>query len=519
MLRKLFPDKYFNYIKENWLKDKDKKRDMKLTKTLHEIIKNDSEEFYIDDQTWSDLNMDEIYKKLDINLTSCGEQKLYHILRTPIFEKEELQKRSEVIDYLKDNKAERERIQRELYILGRQNKGETLGLLKDGLNYDIQKRFLYNLLGVGAPIIVVLLMIFIKLSYGGWFLVIFAANSLIHAKEHDKMQGESIAYLGKLTRAAKRIASGKDEYLSDKFKVLMNGYKRVEYIAKSSSLIGRAEGQDALFDMFCIMFLLEERTYLKLAKKINENKKELIDLYSLVGEFDALISLAGFRLKFKYCTPRFTEDKILKIIDGIHPLLVNPVANSVELKDRGIILTGTNMSGKSTYLRMLGTNVLFAQTIYTCLCSEYEGSFFKLISSISPEDNVLSGKSYFLAEAEAVLRIINNATEKIPVFCIIDEIFRGTNPVERIAASKEILKFLMNKNTLTVAATHDHELIKLIEDKYTSFYFGEEVDEKEGLRFDYKLKEGVSPTRNAIKLLRFLGYPEDITEEAMRSII
>jgi len=175
------------------------------------------------------------------------------------------------------------------------------------------------------------------------------------------------------------------------------------------------------------------------------------------------------------------------------------------------------MSGKSTFLRTIGVNVLFAQTICTVLAEKYEGSYFHIVTSISPGDNILGGKSYYMGEAEAILRIINSCGQKISCLCIIDEIFRGTNPIERISASIEILKYLSEHNALVIVATHDLEITEMVTEFYECYYFTEDVDEV-GLKFDYLIKKGVSPTRNAIKLLKFLGYPEEIVQNAYLNI-
>ncbi|MDZ7543653.1 DNA mismatch repair protein MutS, partial [Clostridium perfringens] len=121
-------------------------------------------------------------------------------------------------------------------------------------------------------------------------------------------------------------------------------------------------------------------------------------------------------------------------------------------------------------------------------------------------------------ECNAVLRILNSLEDEIPAFCIIDEIFKGTNPIERIATSKQILKYIMNRNALSIVATHDLELAETCDDKYLRYYFCENVDKKEGLVFDFKLKEGICNTGNAIKLLEFLGYPDEIIKSSIKNI-
>nr|WP_272507455.1 hypothetical protein [Clostridium aestuarii] len=180
------------------------------------------------------------------------------------------------------------------------------------------------------------------------------------------------------------------------------------------------------------------------------------------------------------------------------------------MHNSGIILTGSNMAGKSTFLRTLGVNALFAQTIYTCLAKSYAGSFFNIVTSIEPQDNIIKGKSYYLGEAEALLRVVKASNNNIPCLTMVDEIFRGTNPTERINAAAEIMDYLNKHNTLAAIATHDLILTKIVKG-YDCYYFREHVNE-DGLTFDYLIKEGISPTRNAVRLLKLVGYPDEIIE-------
>ena len=169
------------------------------------------------------------------------------------------------------------------------------------------------------------------------------------------------------------------------------------------------------------------------------------------------------------------------------------------------------MSGKSTFLRTLALNAVLAQTIYACHADSYTGSYFKIMTSISRSDDIMSGKSYYLTEAEAILDMIKSIDKDTPSLIIIDEIFRGTNTKERIAASSKILNYLIERNVVPLVATHDLELEGLINEKYDKYYFSEKVGSM-GLEFDYALKSGVSKSGNAIKVLEFLGYPDEITK-------
>jgi len=121
-----------------------------------------------------------------------------------------------------------------------------------------------------------------------------------------------------------------------------------------------------------------------------------------------------------------------------------------------------------------------------------------------------------MAEVESILRIIKALEKDEPVFCPIDEIFRGTNPIERISMSAEILTYLNNKKTISIVATHDRELVDILRENYEFYYFSENVDSNKGLSFDYKIKKGISQTRNAIKLLEYMCYPKEITDKSYK---
>ena len=182
-----------------------------------------------------------------------------------------------------------------------------------------------------------------------------------------------------------------------------------------------------------------------------------------------------------------------------------------------MLITGSNMSGKTTFLKTIGVNLLLAQTLYFCLAKKFSSSFFNILTLIGRKYNIIEGKCYYLDEILTLLRIIQASEHGPPRLCLIDELFRGTNSVERISASAEVLLYLAKKNGLVFASTHDLELTRLVAGAYVNNHFQEEIDEH-GLSFNYQLREGPSETRNAIKLLHHVGYPEEITIAAEQRI-
>ena len=200
------------------------------------------------------------------------------------------------------------------------------------------------------------------------------------------------------------------------------------------------------------------------------------------------------------------------------------MANSITLcPPHGVLVTGSNMSGKSTFIRTLGVNAILAQTINTCLATEYDAPVFAVRSCIGRSDDLLSGKSYYMVEVEAVLALVEASASDTPHLFLFDELFRGTNAVERIAAAEAVLSELVVARAgdgaaprphVVVAATHDGELVELLGDTYAAYHF-EDTLGPQGLSFEYRLRAGPATSRNAIELLRLHGASRALVERAL----
>lgn len=476
----------------------------------------------IDDQTAHDLNVDEVFKKISNCSSTPGEQMLYYILRTPKTNSAELIERNKIIEKFKNDENLRSTIQQIFSNLGKQRKGEIFNLFNTETVVNKSKVLLYNLIALSSVVALV------------WFIIdgadkipifigIFAIYMFISLRTASEIEYEltSLQYLGDFIRASKELSKIDDPTLKDEIGKIKERVDLFSKIDKKTLFIYYQGALDIFIETINALFLTRIRSYYSIINIIKKNRQELIELYALVGKIEAYISVSSYRTKLKnYSLPNFTDNKnnLFKIENACHPLLEDGIPNSINLNNKGVILTVSNMSGKSTFMRTLALNMLLAQSIYTCLCDDYNASFFRVMSSLSISDDVLSGTSYYLEECNAVLRILNSLDKEVPAFCIIDEIFKGTNPIERIATSKQILKYIMNRNALSIVATHDLELAETCNDKYLKYYFCEDVDENEGLIFDFKLKEGICNTGNAIKLLSYLGYPNEIINDSIKDI-
>lgn len=235
-------------------------------------------------------------------------------------------------------------------------------------------------------------------------------------------------------------------------------------------------------------------------------------------ELEALNSLANFAyLNPHYRFPEISLDPNRFVARGLgHPLL-NPetkVCNDFELDQdqRIVILTGSNMAGKSTFLRTIGVNLSLAYAGSTVNANQLETSLFRPFTCIKVSDSVQDGLSYFYAEVKRLTALLAaaKAEDPMPALFLIDEIFRGTNSRERLIGSRSYIRALSQSNAVGLVATHDLELVKLADeiDGVVNFHFREEVSDGR-MVFDYRLRSGPCPTTNALTIMRLEGLPVD----------
>src|SRR5258705_3874820 len=198
-----------------------------------------------------------------------------------------------------------------------------------------------------------------------------------------------------------------------------------------------------------------------------------------------------------------------------HPLLKREakICNdfSLDQHQKIVILTGSNMAGKSTFLRTVGVNLCLAYVGAPVNASSLRVSLFRVFTCIKVSDSVQDGLSYFYAEVKR-LKALLSATERdddLPVLFLIDEIFRGTNNRERQIGSRAYVRALANRRTAVgIIATHDLELTRLADEipGIANFHFREEVRDGK-MVFDYRLRPGPCPTTNALDIMALEGLP------------
>ncbi len=511
-------------VRRDWgCKEVDKERDFKSIRYLFDFVAAaDESNRFIDDQTWKDLNLDRLYARLDRTYTDPGAAVLYRILREPLFDKAELDDRTRIIHFFQQDRPAREKVQVRLARLGRQFVSNDIFTLLWKDSYPAgRKRWLYTVLALMA-----LVSLFLPLIFWSWALLaapvaMFLVNLFFHysARRQKDLEIISFPYLINCIKAAGDLSGISGEEFQVYTRKLKELYKASRGVIKKARFLvpvntGAGDPTAGLFlDYINIFFLLEVRAFFNTSYELSRHALELRELYLLLGKLDALQSIASYRAGLlAYAEPEFVDNSLqLEMRDARQPLLDEPVPASLTFCKNVIIITGSNMGGKSTFLRTIGTNVLLAQTVVTPSASYYRGSFFRIITSISRTDDLIAGKSFYFVEAERILRTIRSLDGKASTLCIIDELLSGTNSTERLQASESIIRYLYGRNTLAVIATHDLELAGRLNGVCDFYHFSGSVDEN-GLKFDYLLKPGIATSRNAMALLKYLGYPKEIIE-------
>lgn len=479
------------------------------------------EEFSVDDITWNDLDMDNIYMLVNSTCSSVGRESLYKILRTPVSNQEVLAERERIIQYFDSHKEERTKVMMALKSIGYTKKISVSDYMDRLLNLKpgvVIGDILVNILLLAS----IAFMIFVDPVVGLFFLLISSGIAIItyyKAKARIENFFSCIRVIVAIVNAGKEISDLNLSELSEYNDYFKESAKRFSKATRNSFLLVSAkENNGSLIEIlmeYIRMFThVDIIKFTSILKHIKCNKEEIYTLYDKIGFIDSMISVASFRRFIPYyCQPDFTENNKLDLQDVYHLLIKEPVSNSI-VESKPVLLTGSNASGKSTFLKSIAINAILAQSINTCPAKSYVAPFYRIYSSMALTDSIESGESYYIVEIKSLKRIMDAASvDNSKILCFVDEVLRGTNTVERIAASSQILKELALDGIMCFAATHDIELTYILEKYYSNYHFTEDVQGNE-IVFSYALHEGRATSRNAIKLLEIIGYDKAIVDKA-----
>ena len=252
---------------------------------------------------------------------------------------------------------------------------------------------------------------------------------------------------------------------------------------------------------------------LDLEKWKAQNNTDIKKWFEVLAEYEALQSFATISFNNEsWCFPKLA-DKYFEInaTNLGHPLIEKDksVTNIIDIKNAAsvMLITGSNMAGKSTYLRSVGVNAILCMAGAPVCASSFTMSPIQILSSMRVADNLAENTSTFYAELKKLKTIIEKINNGEEVFVLLDEILRGTNSLDRHTGTDALIRQLIKQKTAAILATHDVELAT-IETEYPANIFNHHFDAQingEELYFDYKLKNGVCTNMNASLLMKKIG--------------
>lgn len=513
--------KLLNAIRDAWGKPKSEPFNFdRIGK--YAVHKTDSSFHRLSQQTLLDIDFPELFEFADRTTSRIGQQYLFNILIHPENDPVTLQSREADIQFFLDTPEVREEIQIELSSLSNHDAYQLATLFRP--TYLERPKWLkFTIINIFVPVACILLSV--KFPVMLMILMLsLAVNILIHYWNKKNIYQYVLSFsqlnltINACDRISRKASRFKNKSVTEGVADLRPFQAKLNLLDKTND--GGLKGDVTLIFTYFIellkaSLLIEVFTLFHLIEKL-ESKKEVIGhMFRYLGEIDTAISIASLRSGSQpTCRPEFIPSiKNIEAIGLYHPLIVHCTKNDIKIKGHGILVTGSNMSGKTTFLRTLILNSILAQTINTCFADEFKTPFLKQFSSIRIDDSLLDGKSYYFEEVNLMSTIVKEARSPEQNLFVLDEVFKGTNTIERIAAAKAILSYLNQGDNVVVVSTHDIALAGMLESEYDLYHFTEVIDNGE-LRFDHRLKAGPLKTRNAIRILELFNYPVEIVEEA-----
>jgi DNA mismatch repair ATPase MutS len=485
--------------------------------------KDHSDAFQIlSDKTCNDLDFQELFMFIDRTNSKIGQQFLYNRLRTIPAHSNEITGFESLIDKLTNDPGFRVNIQSQLSRLNDREAFYITSLFQEEQLKPPKWFYVIRLLAFTSLLSFV--MSFFRPGMIFVFLGVFMINMGVHYWNKKNLY-EYLASLPQLLKLSK-VAKGlfKIEELREINPALQQSTDILDKVRNRMSFfnleVKLQSDMQALFwgilEIFKIAFLIEPLFLFGVLKQLDTKRKEIEDVYTFVGQIDALISIASFRHGLpKYCIPEILEEqKHLVAEEAYHPLITDCVKNSITVNGKSILLTGSNMSGKTSFIRTIGINVIAALTLNTCFADRFSLPRLRVFSAIRISDDLMNDKSYYFEEVLTIKEMVDRSFSAVPNLFLLDEIFKGTNTIERISAGKAVLSALTKTDNVVFVSTHDIELADLLKHEFELYHFSEKVNQKT-VDFDYKLKDGKLKNRNAIRILQINDYPESIIEEAI----
>ena len=472
-----------------------------------------SYDFSIDDETWNNLNLDEIFSQINNTQTSVGSEFLYSKMRLLHFSKDN--QFEKIKEYLSENKEVKEKIQETLARLGKKDNNQVFQIVfhsgLEGIKYDR----LYIILGL-LPVLSLFLALVNNILGSLIFICSVCFNLIFYVfrKYSLELELERMSYLVQIIHVSKSIAKidfpdagSLSENLKNFTFINFLGYAFNYKVGVSETLL--------IFEYINAIFMIPFIAYSQLNSKLFKHNQSIKEILNIISSLDAAIANLNYLDYSAYsCVPSFHKEFGLIAEEVYHPLLKNPVSNSIEIS-RNILISGDNASGKSTFMRTIAINCILSQSLNFALAKKFSMLHGGISTSMNIGDNVLDGESHFVAEGKRIRELIQKLSSGTFNYLFLDEVFNGTNSTERVAIGASLMVWLGTKNCSYMITTHDTGLVKAGIEYNENYYF---VSATATNKSDYKIREGISVTTNAISTLENLGYPEDLVRKSKENL-
>lgn len=497
---------------------------------------DNGEDFVDENHSYSrDLDIfgdNSLFQWINTCITYLGRQKLKETLTSPKYSIEEIHKRQKAIEELSKNIGWTQRFEAEAILSQNKNHDpEALFKWAEDKNDFFLKPIVIAVIRL-LPIITLSLLVasFILsiISYKIFLLAIVLQIILLTIGYKEVSTNLDTIYQYKdsiliYNRLLMHIEKKKfsSEYLMKLKEKLINkdGMKASTQIKKLVNLVTViSDRKNIYYFPINVLTLWDYQCLINLQRFKKASASSLKTWLEVIGEMEALNSLSTIAYEHSdWSMPKFQNDSPIFDAKRLgHPLLGNKrVYNDIHInKSQNIILiTGSNMSGKSTLLRTTGINLVLAYAGAPVCCESFTCSIMDIYTCMRTSDNLELNISSFYAELLRIKKLVTATEDKTPIFFLLDEIFKGTNSIDRHTGAKVLVAKLSNENALGFVSTHDLELGDIeITNKKVRNYHLREYYKDDKLYFDYKLRTGVSTTRNALYLMKMAGLeiPSDI---------
>lgn len=470
----------------------------------------------VDGQTWHDLDLYRVFDQLNYTQSSVGAEALYQKMRLIKFQPEaSLQELEDFFDHHPDLRL---KVQVVMNQLGKKNHNMARSIVANPGKQDLRIYLSLYIFLACLPVFSLFFLPFFKIQ-AMMVLVASATFNIIFSSIRNwsnKMRLDRVSYLVRIFASAEKIshlAIPKQEAL----KQAVQPFKKTKVISGILQSPTGSSDMEIILIYLNFLFLIPQIAQVYIYQQVRIHQKEAQEAINLLGELEVAISLLRHKRDVDLvCHPYFKKEGGIKGKGIYHPLLTDPVANDVRF-EKNMVISGDNASGKSTYLKMVAINCILAQGLGFAYGESLELSYGHVMTSMDVSDDIEVGDSYFITESKTILRMIESLEKSGFHYFFIDELFKGTNTIERIGSGLGIVRWLSRHDCLYMISSHDIELVAASGAVNDNYHFDSRYVDGE-IVFDYQIKKGAAVTKNAVNTLKSLHFPSEITQTSQELI-